>query len=286
MRHFLLLFLLLVVVDYAHAKKLHIAFTPWEPYTIANKKTVSGINVDVVSEVFTQMGYATQPEVLPWQRALYMLKTKQVDAVISSVYVAERARYAYYSTTPISYSSSCIFYRKDAPVHFTGLKSLTGLRVGMVAGYYYGEEIANAKNFIRDNVYCQENNFKKLLAGRVDAVVANRVVGTYIMHKLGIAKKLTSSPQNLTTSRPVFVIFAHKKGYKQLAQKFSTLLQKFKKSQKYVHILARYGISKNMLSYKIPHVAIKNMPPVNALYPPNMLPEYRYWQEEHQHYLP
>jgi len=72
----LLALILILISQFVQANKevnLHLAATEWPPYTGSNL-IHGGIAAEIVNTIFERMGYYSEFNVYPWQRAQIMVK--------------------------------------------------------------------------------------------------------------------------------------------------------------------------------------------------------------------
>jgi polar amino acid transport system substrate-binding protein len=137
------------------------------------------------------------------------------------------------------------YNQKGTPkqIPFAVLSDLKGYIIGGVIGYYYEKTLHDAKLNV-EYVTEDEQNFWKLRAGKVDLIIADEVVGRYIIRKrfpLDVGKFFT-------LSKPLDVIGDYlitSKKYpdtQKLLLKFNMALEKIKGNGVYQRILDKHGV--------------------------------------------
>jgi len=114
------------------------------------------------------------------------------------------------------------------------------MKIGTVLGYFYNQAIEDADYFTKEPVRDIEQNFKKLLAGRIDMFISNKHVGLFNAQNLGLLDHIDYSKNKISGGRN-YVAFALKPANKALATAFSTHLKTFKTTSRYRAIMQKYG---------------------------------------------
>ena len=115
----------------------------WPPYTYylrdaAQKPTpiITGLSVDVASEILTKQGAKFEPELLPWARCEDQVKKGNLfQFALNATYSTERAQ-DYLISDPIYNTTSAYFY--DVKYHPDGLKieALSDLKKYKICGLF------------------------------------------------------------------------------------------------------------------------------------------------------
>ena len=151
----------------------------------------------------------------------------------------------HYPDEPLSQSGEVLFFPLARPVDFQGLASLKGLRIGTQADYAYGEEFLTSALFTRVAMTGESNMIKQLhlmMAGRLDGVVMNQMVGRYLLKGQGLQDQVGHSEKLVSESNRNFLAFTHRPGNERLAYQFSLALKAFKQTPEYQSLLTRYGL--------------------------------------------
>ncbi len=137
----------------------------------------------IVSLAFQREGYAVRYEQMPWRRALADMEQGLLDGSPGWSITEERAAKFLYSD-PVLMARDALFFLKSRPVEFQADEQIKGRLLGATAGYFYGPLIQQyeAQNLIRvDRAPNDEASLRKLLLGRVDAVLMNREAGLHLL---------------------------------------------------------------------------------------------------------
>jgi len=176
---------------------------PWPPYVegVLGEDASSGIAVGVVNEIFSHIKnvHARFP-LIPWNRALGEVKAGSQDGIAMLLKTPEREAFMVYSV-PMIVSSSLVWSTADNAFEWDIVKDFHGLRVGIIDGYSYGDELdADFKSgkVVAVKLPTVERMFAMLANNRIDLALASEAVGTALAKKFpqaGIraAKRATDS---------------------------------------------------------------------------------------------
>ena len=236
-------------------KVLRCGWYPWDPYQyIAVKQEIrqlTGLDVQLVRAIFSRLGYQVSYDEVGWRQHQLDVKNGVRDIAAGAFRNPERAEYAYYSA-PYRKETDVVYVRKGEASRFNygSVSELLArfreqnLRLGVISGFYYGPELAqylgdpaNASRIHR--VANDVENFQNLLDRRIDAFVADRLVGETLAWKHGwqLAVEELSPP---VYSADIHVIFSRKTTTPELVESFNRSLEELKQSGQYSRIVREY----------------------------------------------
>lgn len=142
---------------------------------------LSGFDVDVAKELCAAIRRECVFEVLQWDGILSALLARRIDVVIGSMAVTPQRAAQVRFTRPYYESGAQLFTRPGA-----GPEDAPGFRVGVTLGTTYGEVArkrfpsAEIRTYKGDTAALQD-----LQAGRLDAIVTDRLVGFHMNERYG-----------------------------------------------------------------------------------------------------
>lgn len=164
-------------------KILRLASLEWLPY-VGAELGQEGLSTLVADSAAKQFGYRVEVDRFPWTRAMQMgSRDAHYAGYFPAYYTEERARSCYFSD-PIGNSTIGLAYLRDAPLQWHTLQDLRGLPIGVVAGFSNGpafDELVKQGELTVDASPSDMLNLRKLLAGRVRAVVIDKLVLRYLL---------------------------------------------------------------------------------------------------------
>ncbi|WP_158568787.1 MULTISPECIES: ABC transporter substrate-binding protein [unclassified Duganella] len=168
---------------HAQAPALHLASLQWLPY-VGPGLPEDGMSGAVAKAVSKHFGYDVKIDYFPWKRAM-QVGGADPDFIgyFPAYYTAERARQCHFSA-PMGHSTVGFAVLAGEPLHWSVLDDLAGAKLGVVLGYSNGEAFDDMVKSGKLRVDASDNdtiNLKKLLAGRVRAVVIDKAVLRYLL---------------------------------------------------------------------------------------------------------
>lgn len=236
---------LLLMPLFTYAKTITVALDPlgYRPYYYNEEGKVKGAVIEIVEHLSKQLGHTIEYKEYPWARMQHYLRKGRVDLLLVYLKTPERLEYAYFPITPTFYETYYLYASTHNPKAFDGhLRSLTGLSIGEVRGYSYGEEYDSFALLDRFKVGSEGQLLRMLLKNRVDLVIANQAVMNVHLKALQVENKIHKVTPMIAKTPAYFAFSKRVKGNEALAAAFSKALENFVTTQKYRDILKRYGI--------------------------------------------
>ncbi len=229
---------------------VRVAADPWCPYNCAPGDPEPGFLIEVGREALALSGYKLQYEVMPWSRALREARVGYVDAAVGATRANAPAHT--FGATMLSSDETMIFVRAGENFDYQGVESLKDLRLGVIKDYTYDDNgpidayIAdNRGNLDRVISVSSHSNlgllFRMLLAGRIDAFLENRFVGSYQASLLSVGDRIAMVP----TGAVDYVSFAFTPSPrgKMLSAALESGVSRLRENGVFTAILNRYGLN-------------------------------------------
>lgn len=224
---------------------LRLGMDEWPPYEYSDNGIPLGMSTDIVLRVLEKLDHTCVDslEVYPWKRGLHLLRAGELDVLFTADYRPSRLAWARYPTESIVDSGWVVYVQKsnEQVQSAQRLEDLRGLTVGTVIGYGYPSKVVLFLNgeARQSPVASDELNFRRLDAGRIEALICDRYNGAYLARKMNIEDKLRVLPEEIAPSR-LYPMFSRKTIDASLAERFSATLKAFKKTDEYRKILERW----------------------------------------------
>lgn len=226
---------------------LRLVTLEYPPYIKQIGNDAEGLTVDIVKEAFTRIGRPITIEFYPWGRSLSMLAEGEADGLFTIKKTSERETTMLFPHKPLISQDYVFFVRKGSKTQFNGdFSSLANASIGVVNATSYGahfDEAAQSGRFKKlDAAHNYDLTFRKLLGGRVDAVICSRLVGLDILKNLNAVDKVQiSGPPTETTVS--YLVFSMKKNHSELAAIFDLAIESMEKDGTIGRIFKRYNAS-------------------------------------------
>ncbi len=154
----------------------------YPPYSFLNKGKIEGIYPHIMQQVAERIeGYDIKITLLPWKRALRLAKKGQIFAVFPPYYLPDRRPYFSEYSVPILPEETIAYCAKSIliPPRPRWPEDYYGLTIGNNLGFdFYGEKVDQAMHAGKiklENTPGTKNNILKLLAGRIDCYINDRI---------------------------------------------------------------------------------------------------------------
>lgn len=249
-RFFFPLIIFLLFPNWANAgTELTVGTDEWPPYEYvegaAGNDFVTGFSTEVILAVFNKMNIQVKDRIslFPWVRGEIMLLNGELDMLYSAGSNPDRAQIVHYPKESLMETSWSFFIRKkdEGKLKYESFDDLKGKKIGVVRGYYYSPEflefIRTEKNF--EDVAYDDQNLKKLVHGRLDYIVMDKMNGFYLIKKMGLSDKVVAIKKPLNTVS-IYAIFSKETVEKSFVDSFSAALGEFKTSFEYKLIYKKY----------------------------------------------
>lgn len=150
------------------------------------KPPEGGMGPHLVNELFGRMGVKAKIILVPWARALKMVRHGRADGLPFLLERDERKFYMIFTDPVLEGGDALLYNRRISPdFAWRGPVSLTGLSVGIIRGYAYDDELMRSVRTHAGRIEYSESseaNLRKLHAGRVDVCIENvHVAGAILL---------------------------------------------------------------------------------------------------------
>lgn len=249
LRCLLLLFMLLAAAGVASAKGvITLAADEWCPYNCVPGSAAPGYMVELARKAFEPLGIEVRYEVLNWARAVSDARSGAFTGVIGAI--EADAEGFVFPRVAQGMDDSHFFIRKGYAWKFAGVDSLRTQRVGIIRDYSYGEALDAYFQELGEGDHVQiasgdngaETNLKKLLAERIDVVIANPYVFEHLIKEVGVQTQVESvGPQGDPT--PLYIAFSPAEPRAaEYAERLAAATQAMRASGELAALLAKYGL--------------------------------------------
>jgi polar amino acid transport system substrate-binding protein len=182
MKQWIFLIILILTAESAVAEELRIATHEWPPF-ISEKFPDKGAHVALVRAALEARGYGPiQFDIMPFARSMKETARLHYDLMMPVYLTRNRAEKFLFSD---SYQSveTVFMMRRSEDFNWKKLLDFTGLNMGVVQGYSYGEEFDNALFLRKMTVGSNSQLIRMLEDHRIDAFLIDLPVARYILSR-------------------------------------------------------------------------------------------------------
>ncbi len=235
-------------VGNANADHITLASDDWCPINCTPETEKPGYMVELARHIFEKAGHTVEYKMVPWERAIAESRKNKYSAIIGA-YIGDAPDFVFPKNEQALIGNS-FFASKESTWTYKDLSSLSKVKIGVIKGYDYGEEM---------NLYIKENNktakvqvvagetalelnIKKLLKGRIDAILESEFVFNYKVSQMGFKEKIKSAGQAVEPEKTYIAFSPANPKSKEYAKILSDGMEQIRKSGELKKILNRYGL--------------------------------------------
>ena len=202
-----------------------------------------GIAVDIIKEVMNSLGHTVEISVLPWPKALKMVREGEADAIFTIFKTPERETFLDYSTDVLIPQVVALYVKKESPITFNGdFNKLKDASIGVVSTISYGHKFDKMRSKLHiEPADRLEENFQKLLSGSNDLLICNTFEADWELKRLHLEREIVMLQKEVERV-PSYIAFSKKRDLKELCAKFDEKLKAMKSGGGYNAILKKYGV--------------------------------------------
>lgn len=229
----------------AEAETITIRADSWCPYNCEPESSRPGFMIEIAQEVFSAEGIEVDYELVNWSRAVKMARFGKITAVVGAT--RDDAKGFVFPRREQGLATNAFYVRADDDWRYTGPSSLGGRRVGTIQGYDYGKisEILKTHGTVDEasGDSALKLNFRKLVRGRIDALVEDANVADLALTNLGMDGKIQKAGASDDSVR-LYIAFSPKfSESERYAKVLSDGMAELRENGRLDEILAKYGIS-------------------------------------------
>ncbi len=191
---------LLAIAFPASADTLTIRADEWYPINAEPSSEQPGFMIELASALLAPHGDRVDYRLMPWDEAIEKARAGQVDCVVGALESESqglvRPQRAWVESQQALYAAT------SRTITYSGPATLPGLRIAVIDGYSYGEELdayiaANRNNpgrilVITDSPRAQRELMMRLLVGHADAILESSVVMDAAILRQGMGTRIRS----------------------------------------------------------------------------------------------
>lgn len=219
----------------AAAEPLRVCTVVWPPHTVlaADGRTVLGAHTETVRKTMQAAGYEISIDAVSWERCLRDIADGYYAAAYAASYRDDRAAYAAYPREPIDRVRYVAVVRKGEGKGWNGQRSYGALPQPISAprAWAVTDDLRRHPDVqIEDSSTHNEQDIRKLLAGRVGSSILEARTARQLLAELDLAGRLEILDEPIQSDRKYYMIFSRKalgdEGARLMAERFSSAISK------------------------------------------------------------
>jgi polar amino acid transport system substrate-binding protein len=222
----------------------------WAPYSVKTPEQARGFSVSVVREAFLAVGINVKFESMPYARCMDITRSGKLLGCFNAARGSNIENHYLWHDKPLFHAKIYIYALASSHQSDLTPQDLSGRFVGITHGYEYGDAVDTNTHIKRDAARQDKLGFKKLLAHRVEYMLAyEKVAETLFVTEPAFANKF--KPVGLAAEPGLYMAIS--KTFPDSAkylERFNTGLELIQKSGKYkeLEIQSRCCIGNNLLT--------------------------------------
>jgi polar amino acid transport system substrate-binding protein len=234
------------------AEPLLLVANDWCPYNCGAQDANKGYLVDLLGQIFADVGEKIEYREVPWSRAIKMVQENKANGLLA---VTQQGARGLLLSPPVGVDSSCFYVAKNSTLQVPNMAQLRQLRLGVIQDFvsydgggeldkYIASKPAGERVITASGTQALESNFKKIIAGRVDLVIENCNVGDYSLQRFGLTEQIRN-----TGNLPYYHPSLHIGFYSQdprapvWAELIGKAISEKRRNGELAKILHKYGLS-------------------------------------------
>ena len=233
------------------AQRVIVGGDDWCPINCKQLDQQRGIMIDVAQAAFARQGYTIEYVEMPWTRAIRQARNGKLHAVVGAF--KDDVPDFYFPAEPILYlSPSNLFTRKTTSWTYTDIPSISLIKLGVIRGYDYGEELNQYIRSVMDTdndsvsqLYGNnaiQRNIELLSMGRIDVLVETGPVFWYYAKQMNLSDKFRLAG-SVSKPEPCYIAFSPENAnHVQLAAILDEGIRQLRDNGELVKITQRYNM--------------------------------------------
>jgi PAS domain S-box-containing protein len=175
----------------------------YPPLSYLDAATPSGVDIDIAEAISETLGREVQVVLMDWDAAQERVLSGQADGLLSMSISPERTA-SFDFTDPTATHEFAIFIPVGGQ-SIRGVGDLAGKRVGVTRGGLPRRVLASHAEVSPVFISNYEDGFERLTAGTLDAVAADRWVGSYTLERRHVSNIVTTGSSFATATSAIAV---------------------------------------------------------------------------------
>jgi len=213
----------------------------YPPYSTGTAEQATGLYPRLIEEIFSRLDETPDIRALHWKDALK--EGEEGRAAVGGIYKTEARTKIYDYSEPLFEEHLLVYVRKGESFPFTRLSDLQGRTIGLNTSWSYGDAFDAARRehrFTVEEADSNLDNFKKLVAGRIDCLVADQVAAAQIIRQENWKDQVEALAQPVAAN-PAYLVFAKRLQKGEFLKKFDQALEDMKRDGSYQKIIRDYA---------------------------------------------
>lgn len=205
---FIIIFAGISFTSYSASKVTLAVENSWPPYS---DNQGNGLSKNIIKKAYQAVNVDVNFIVVPYARALHMVKIGSVDGAFNVTKQANTERIFSFGEESLLQAKASFYYHKNSTLDFSSAKSIPdNTIIALILGYEYGDTFQNNKHRFKEvRVVTQEQIINLIRKKRVDMAIMFDEVAKDTMTKMGLAHSAIKQGQ-INHQSDIYVAFNKK----------------------------------------------------------------------------
>ena len=223
----------------------------WYPYNGDPDSDHPGYMIELANTIWGEAGYNVDYRLMPWERALEATRYGNIDCVVGVT--PDEAPDFVFPEEPQGSSAPHMYVEKESVWNYQGIESLKDVRLGVIGGYAYDmgeldayimeQELSSGRVQVMKGNNALEQNIRKLLSKRIDALAESPSVMVTKLAEMGLTDQIRDAGE---IGEPVLIYIGctptNPRSY-ELGRLLSAGIREMRSNGALSTLLGRYGLS-------------------------------------------
>ncbi|NVK17214.1 MAG: transporter substrate-binding domain-containing protein [Methylocystaceae bacterium] len=203
-----------------------------------------GVAVDLLEQISERTGDQFDIRILPWSRALELVKRGEASGLIGPYYSEERAEFLDFANDPFYIDRMVFISRRSDDVDWQGdYDFFKSSHILIIKNWFYGPDFEKARPHLKlYETITTEGALTMLMRERVDIVAFNERNAKHLIKALDMTTALKINEPPMAINRGFFG-FSKKRKEFGLQNRMNKALRELQELGKIERINARYGLT-------------------------------------------
>jgi len=220
----------------------------WYPINGIPDSENPGYMIEIAQIILAEHGHTVEYRVMPWKRSVQQVREGSFDCVVGA-YKEDAPDFLFPNDSWGSIGSS-FYVKKGKNWRYKGMESIKSIKVGVIGGYAYSDKfdeyIKESKGSSNIQVINSNNaleqNIKKMMKGRIDAVLESHLVMEAKLKTMGLSTEVISAGELVAPEAMYIACSPARSSSKEYVRYFSEGIKSLRASGKLKQILNKYGL--------------------------------------------
>jgi polar amino acid transport system substrate-binding protein len=215
--------------------------------TAVAKEDRDSLDIEILTAIAQKLKAKLILQEAPFNRRLYLMRDGTINLMAGLLKHPEREEYIRFVQPPYKNRSDTVFFvPKGSASLIQTYEDLYPLKIGTILGSKYFHQFDEDKRLNKDPAPKGITNFKKLLLGRLDTVIAPEGAGIDRIQEMGIADKIEMAPYRFSKEKQVYIGISKKSSLMENIDEIESVIRQMIEAGEIKKIIIDYYTQRNL----------------------------------------